>query len=158
VKYEGEGGEWVDVPLPKAFVYRDFGLASRHWKSSNVRGKSDFSGTSRAVSFDTAGEKVGFVDNARASSDFALLEMSGLHGGFNNGYYDFDLRRCVAVQYIAPDREIFEECEVQILTGSPTGPVCGHLLRGTARIIVPGRVMCTRRIQIDGDFKACKLN
>jgi hypothetical protein len=82
--------------------------------------------------------------------------MNGRHGGFNNDYYDSDLRRYVAAQYITLDHGLFEECEVQILTGSPAGPVCGHLLRGTARIILPGRVMYTRRIQIDGDFKTCK--
>jgi hypothetical protein len=116
--------EWRGIPLPDAFMYKGFGMVDK-----------DF-----LTEFD------------KDTSDFALLNVRSILQSVN-GFYDFVTDRWTVIERHLAKHEL-EEGEVRIVTGGLECSITGYLLRGDARIVLPGRVMRTRRIQIDVGFKA----
>jgi hypothetical protein len=96
----------------------------------------------------------GLFDIAQDTSDFALLDVGSVSGSVN-GYCDPQMGQYVEVQGHLAKHEL-EEGQVKIITISLEVPIMGYLLKGDARIVFPGGIMRTRRIQIDIGFKARK--
>lgn len=117
--------EWMEVPMPGDLVYMGWG-----WD----------------------GDRFGSRGNPDDTSDFALIEV-GSGSRAVNGFYDSNSDSIIQISGHYGKNEL-EEGEVQIITDSTRGPVNGYLLNGDARVILPDRVVFTRRIQID--FQARK--
>ncbi|PSN65428.1 hypothetical protein BS50DRAFT_622647 [Corynespora cassiicola Philippines] len=117
--------KWIEIPLPTSFMYKGFG---------------------------TSGRDLSFCGSREDTSDFALMNIQSIPKAVN-GFYDPEYGTYSDVDGYLSIQELGRG-KVRIITSSIDGPTSGYMLEGDARIILSGKTMRTRKIQIN--FKAVR--